>query len=210
MGKKLSDFSTQRKNVNKHKPRGMAMLDNVIEKDGWQGAITTAANGETFAGSARLEVATARFGADVEPIVIDSDGQRPIIVRRTDIANADDPKAIRLGIADNRISEINYDADYELLAEISDEIDISDMFFDDELAAAIKSDRGEDTLVNIDRATNPKEDEERYLNSSVRQFVLTYSIEEYDLVLGFFELLMNRFNVENNTDALKALAESYE
>ena len=133
MAKKLSDFKTQKKNINKHKPRGMAMLDNVIGKDGWQGGITVAANGETFAGSARLEVATNRFGADAEPIMVHTNGDRPVIIVRDDIPDANHPKAVRLGIADNRISEINYDADYELLAEISDEIDISDMYDDDEL-----------------------------------------------------------------------------
>ena len=140
MAKKLSDFKTQKKNINKHKPRGMAMLDNVIGKDGWQGGITVAANGETFAGSARLEVATNRFGADAEPIMVHTNGDRPVIIVRDDIPDANHPKAIRLGIADNRISEINYDADYELLAEISDEIDISDMYDDDELAALINQD----------------------------------------------------------------------
>jgi hypothetical protein len=112
----------------------MGMLDNVIAKDGWQGAITTAANGETFAGSARLEVAQERFGDESEPIVFDIDGTRPVILRRVDIPTADDPRAIRLGIADNRISEVNYDLDIDLLQETAQIIDISDLYFDDELA----------------------------------------------------------------------------
>ena len=131
---KLSDFRTQERNLNKHRPRGMGMLDNVIAKDGWQGAITTAANGETFAGSARLEVAQERFGDESEPIVFDIDGTRPVILRRIDIPTADDPRAIRLGIADNRISEVNYDLDIDLLQETAQTIDISDLYFDDELA----------------------------------------------------------------------------
>jgi hypothetical protein len=65
-------------------------------------------------------------------------------VRRTDIANADDPRAIRLGIADNRISELNYDPDIELLSAIADEVDISDMYFDDELAALVKEESEEE------------------------------------------------------------------
>jgi hypothetical protein len=120
---KLSDFRTQERNLNKHRPRGMGMLDNVIAKDGWQGAITTAANGETFAGSARLEVAQERFGDESEPIVFDIDGTRPVILRRVDIPTADDPRAIRLGIADNRISEVNYDLDIDLLQETAQIID---------------------------------------------------------------------------------------
>jgi hypothetical protein len=138
---KLSDFTSQTNNVNKHRPRGMGMLDNVIAKDGWQSAITVAANNETFSGSARLEVAQTRFGDESEPIVFDIDGTRPVILRRTDIPTADDPRAIRLGIADNRINEVNYDPDTDLLSAIAEEIDISDMYFDDELPELIKTDR---------------------------------------------------------------------
>ena len=140
---KLSDFQTQRRNINRHKPRGMGMLDNVIAKEGWIGAITTAANNEAFAGSARLETAQNRFGEDLEPIVFDIDGTRPVVLRRIDIPTADDPRAIRLGIGDNRISELNYDPDIELLSAIADEVDISDMYFDDELAALVERDEEE-------------------------------------------------------------------
>lgn len=211
---KLSDFTVQQKNVNRHKTRGMKALRDTIDEGGWVGAITTAANGETFAGSARLEVSYDRFGDEIEPITVHTTGDRPVIVIRDDIPTASDPKAVKLGVADNRISEINYDPDIELLIEINDEIiQLDDLYYEDELAALVASnedEQSEETLINTDRGSNPKEDEEGYLNSSVRQFVLTYTIEEHDLVLGFFELLMNRFNVENNADALKALAENYE
>lgn len=148
MAKKLSDFTLQKANVNRHKVRGMGMLDNVIATDGWQGAITVAANGETFAGSARLEVSYDRFGEDTEPITVHTTGDRPVIVIRDDIPTADDPRAIRLGIADNRISELNYDPDIELLAAIAEEVDISDMYFEDELAALVARDQNEDEGTN--------------------------------------------------------------
>jgi hypothetical protein len=48
MTKKLSDFKCQIKNINRHNPRGMGMLSNIIAKDGWIGGFTVAANGETF------------------------------------------------------------------------------------------------------------------------------------------------------------------
>ena len=148
MAKKLSDFQIQKNNVNRHKTRGMDVLKNVIATDGWQGAITVAANGETFAGSARLEVSYDRFGEETEPITVHTTGDRPVIVIRDDIPTADDPRAIRLGIADNRISELNYDPDIELLSAIADEIDISDMYFEDELAALVERDQGEDEQEN--------------------------------------------------------------
>jgi hypothetical protein len=141
---KLSDFRTQVRNTNRHRPRGMGLLDNVISKEGWQGAITVAANNETFSGSARLEVAQERFGEDSEPIVFDIDGTRPVILRRIDIPTADDPKAIRLGIADNRVAEVNLDYDSEVLAELVQEVDLSDLFFENELETLLEGqDRGE-------------------------------------------------------------------
>jgi len=137
---KLSDFTTQKRNINKHRVRGMGQLSNIVSKEGWQSAITVAANHETFSGSARLETAQELFGDESEPIVVHTVGDRAVIIVRDDIPTADDPRAIRLGIADNRISELNYDPDIELLSAIADEVDISDMYFDDELAAIVEMD----------------------------------------------------------------------
>lgn len=209
---KLSDVREQRKNANKHTVRGSGMLEHSIRKNGVISAITTAKNLETFDGSNTLANCLDIFGDEVEPIFVYTDGSRPVVHVRTDIETADDPKAIELGVAANRVAYVDYDPDIELLLEIDEEIGLSDLYFEDELAALVERTQSEDDeiLVNTERDTNPKEDEQGYLNSSVRQFVLTYTIEDHNLVLGFFELLMNRFNAENNADALKALAESYE
>ena len=131
---KLSDFRPQEENSNKHTQRGMGMLGKSISERGFIGAITAAADGEVFDGSARLETVYDRFG-DVEPIVVDADGTRPVIVRRTDIKTAKDPKAIKLAIEANRIAQVNLDVDVDILRRIDEDqtIDISDLYFDDEL-----------------------------------------------------------------------------
>lgn len=136
---KISNFRPQRVNANKHTPRGLGLLDKSMSENGFIGAMTSAADGEIFDGSARLETAYERFGEGVEPIIVDADGTRPIIVRRIDIPSADDPKAKKLAIAANRIASVDLDWDAEILASIADEVDISDMFFDDELAAIVSS-----------------------------------------------------------------------
>ena len=141
--KKISEFRPQRVNANKHTARGLGMLDKSMAENGFIGAMTSAADGEIFDGSARLETAYERFGEDVEPIIVDADGTRPIIVRRIDIPSADDPKAKKLAIAANRIASVDLDWDAEVLASIAEEIDISDMFFDDELAALVERDEEE-------------------------------------------------------------------
>ena len=139
MGKKLSsitDVRPQVRNANRHSQRGMGVLEKSIQSDGWIGAITVAADGETFDGSARVETGAAGF-ADVEPIVVRSDGSRPVIHIREDIPNADDPRAIRLGVAANRVAALNYDPDPALLAALAGEVDLSGLYYDDELAAII-------------------------------------------------------------------------
>ncbi len=111
----------------------MGLLEGSIEKDGWIGAVTVAADGETFDGSARVEV-TERMGMLDDPIVIESDGTRPIVVRRTDIPSADDPRAIRLGLGANWIAAKNLEWEPDVLAELAREVDVSALFYPDELA----------------------------------------------------------------------------
>ncbi|HND56445.1 MAG TPA: IMP dehydrogenase, partial [Pirellulaceae bacterium] len=84
-------------------------------------------------GSARVEV-TARMAMLDDPIVIDSDGTRPIVVRRVDIPNADDPRAKRLGIAANRVGQVNLEWEPDVLAALAEEMDLGGLFRPDELA----------------------------------------------------------------------------
>ena len=211
---KLSDFKTQRKNSNRHTDRGLDMLNKAISDDGWITAITVCEDGEAIDGSARLETAYQKFGEGVEPIIVRSNGDRPIIHIRDDLPNADDPRAKKLSLWANRIASVDLAWDAEILAGIAEEVDISDMFFDDELAAIVDADSEEgdydQSFVNDQRISTPKENEDKYLNSSVRQFILTYSIDEYDLIAGFFDLIVKQFNAANNSEALLALAGNYE
>ena len=130
---KISDFRPQERNANRHTPRGLGMLDKSMADNGFIGAMTSAADGEIFDGSARLETAYDRFGEEIEPIVINADGTRPIIVVRTDIPSADHPKAKKLSIAANRIPAVDLDWDPEMLKAIGEEVDISDLFSDNEI-----------------------------------------------------------------------------
>lgn len=131
---KISDFRPQSKNANRHTERGLGMLDRSMSQEGWIGAITVAADGETFDGSARLETAYTRFGEDVEPIIVESDGTKPIIVKRTDIPTAEDPRAKRLAIAANRVAQVDLEWDVETLSALQDDgIDLLQFWRDDEL-----------------------------------------------------------------------------
>jgi hypothetical protein len=132
------EIKPQFRNANRHTQRGMAALEKSIATDGWIGAITVAADWETFDGSARVEK-TAENGMLDEAIVVDSDGSKPIIVRRVDIPSATDPRAKRLGVAANRIPLLNFDTDPGVLAGIAAEVDLSGLYFPDELALALEA-----------------------------------------------------------------------
>ena len=141
----MTKIIPQRKNANRHTPRGMGMLEASIQQDGIIGAMTVAADGETFDGSARGEVLPA-VGFDLndvsqvvkaEPgraLIIESDGSSPLVHRRTDIPSADDPRARRLGVAANRIASVNLSWEPDVLAELNGAVDLSGMFFPHELA----------------------------------------------------------------------------
>src|SRR3972149_207814 len=119
---KLAAFRPQRRNANKHKPFGLKQLADSIQRDGYSTPMVATADGEIFAGSARLETVGEVLLAD--PIVIHSDGSRPVIHVRDDIPNADDPRARRLGVADNIIARVDYDPDGALLAALAADDDI--------------------------------------------------------------------------------------
>ena len=123
----------QTKNANRHTARGMQALERSLEQDGWIGAITVAADGETFDGSARVEK-TAENGMLDDAIIVESDGTRPIVVKRTDIPSASDPRAVRLGIAANRVASLNLEWEPGVLAELAGDVDLSALFYPDELA----------------------------------------------------------------------------
>ena len=125
-------FIPQRRNLNKHTPHGLRLLEKSLQQDGFIDAQTAAADGEMISGSARLEVAADKF-ADVEPIIVESDGTRPVVVVRTDIPNLADPRARRLSVAANQIAKTDFDPDGELLAEWGNEDkDIKAMFAESE------------------------------------------------------------------------------
>lgn len=131
----IDGLRPQKRNANRHTPRGMSELERSIQQDGWIGAITVAADGETFDGSARIETAAATALDDA--IIIESDGSRPVVVVRKDIPTADDARAVRLGLAANKIAADNLDWDPAVLAELAETMDLSGLFSDEELATAL-------------------------------------------------------------------------
>lgn len=161
---KIDKFRPQRRNLNKHKQRGMGTLEMSMRKLGYVAPMTAAADGEIIDGSARLETSAIVFDDDV--LVVHHDGTKPIIMVRDDIASADSPEAREISIAANRIAELNLDWDVEqLLADAQSGLDMTGLFEQSELDAMLAelikptsaADRGSDDGHQIERMAELKE-----------------------------------------------------
>lgn len=108
------DIRPLQKNPNRHTQRGLRELERSVQEDGWVAPVTVAADGESLDGAARLEVAADVM--PVEPLVIEHDGTRPVVMVRTDIPDSNDPKARRIVYRANRVAELDLDWDAEVLA----------------------------------------------------------------------------------------------
>jgi len=139
MARKLRDFKQQAMNANRHTERGMKALEASMNEVGYTAPMIAAADREIIAGSARQETAANGFGADVEPVIIESDGKRPIVVVRTDIKNAETRAAKRIGLLDNRVQEMDLSFDPLVLAQLyaEDETLTAGLWSDDELTEII-------------------------------------------------------------------------
>ena len=201
---KLSDFRSQSKNGNRHTVRGMGLLSHSIGKNGVIGAMTVAADYETFDGSATWETCVDTFGEDVEPIIVRSKGDRPIIHIREDIPTADDPRAKELGIAANRVAEVNLDYDLEVLAELHEEVGLEDMFFADEIEALMGKEKPpEDNEWNNALGDLPSGDKEPF-----QQMTFTLHDEQVEQVKAAMDLAkkMGDFDSPNQNSNGNALA----
>jgi hypothetical protein len=184
----------------------MRLLETSLQRDGWIGAQTAAADGEMIAGSARLEVAADKFQG-IEPIIVESDGTRPVVVIRTDIPSGDDPRAKRLSIADNQISHTDLDFDGDLLKEWGDEDKaIREMFGDAEWREIVTETMSEE------EAFGKLPDEDR---APFRQMTFTLHDTQAEQVFDALKLakaqgaFVDSENENSNGNALARICETY-
>lgn len=108
-------------NTNKHTLKGMELLDKSIDKVGIIESYTVSNDGVIISGNARHEKISAKFTK--EPIVIETDGTEPIIIKRTDIES--NTKIFHeASILANTTANRNFNLDTELIEEIAVEYDI--------------------------------------------------------------------------------------
>ncbi|MDD5034111.1 MAG: DNA methyltransferase [Methylococcaceae bacterium] len=109
---KLKDLRPDPNNLNRHTERGAGMMERSIRDLGFGDSMTVDRDGVVLSGNQRLETL-----ADIQmdnPIVVQSDGTRPIVHQRTDLS-ASDPRGVALAIAQNRVGQVNLEWDIAAL-----------------------------------------------------------------------------------------------
>ena len=135
---KLRDIKLDSHNANKGTARGQKQLVGSIQRNGFGRSGLLDKSGTVIAGNKSTEAAAEVFGIEVEPIIVETDGSRPVYVQRIDLDLSDtDPNnpARRLAYEDNRSSELGLSWDAEtILADLDSGFDLSDIFYDNELS----------------------------------------------------------------------------
>lgn len=132
MADTIQDLVFDDRNANQHTARGMAALENSLQRLGMGRSILVDKDNRIIAGNATAEKA-GETGVAQKVRFIDTDGTELIAVRRTDLS-LDDAKAQELAIADNRVGELNLDWDETAVTEIAGEVDLGSYFTAQELA----------------------------------------------------------------------------
>ena len=117
----LTDALPDDANMNKHTQRGVKYLENSMRRRGFFRPIAAAGKGVenpvVKAGNLTQETAV-NIGLDQEAIFVYTDGTRPIVHVRTDIA-PDSAEAAALALEDNRIAEESLNWDIDVLAALA-------------------------------------------------------------------------------------------
>jgi hypothetical protein len=110
-----------KRNTNKHTPQGLELLDKSIDQVGVIESYTISNDGVVISGNARHEKISQKLSK--EPIIVETDGTEPIIIKRTDI-ESNTKKFHEASILANTTAHKNFNLDIELIEDIAEEFDI--------------------------------------------------------------------------------------
>jgi hypothetical protein len=147
----LRDLRLDDKNANRHTQRGSGLMANSIRDCGFGDSLTVDKDGVVISGNQRLET-LAEIQMD-NPIVVQTDGTRPVVHQRTDLT-VDSKRARELAIYQNRVGQVNLDWDAGILKSLSDDglADLDKFFSAEELERLFKTaiESGDAGNVNIE------------------------------------------------------------
>lgn len=125
---KIKDLTPDKHNANKGTAKGQKLIVSSVQQNGAGRSGLLDKNDNIIAGNKFTEAAAEVFGVEVEPIIVETDGTRPVYVKRTDL-DLDDPNpnnpARRLAYLDNLTQSFSFEIDPAvLMADIEAGIDL--------------------------------------------------------------------------------------
>jgi hypothetical protein len=179
---KLSHLTHLKNNPNRHTERGSQLVTDSIQTVGFADSMTVDRDGVVLSGNQRLDsLGEAQLG---EPIVVQSDGTRPIIHQRTDL-KAGDERAKKLAVLANRTQELNLEWDPEALKAL--DVDLSQMWTEGELASLFDED-------SVERDGRPAFTAEQIQQAILDDFPAPQSGEEVARGIITKAMAMGQFN----------------
>jgi hypothetical protein len=190
------------RNYNTHPSEQIRLLAKIIQHQGWRNPITVSKrSGFVVKGHGRLAAAML---LKTEKVPVDVQDYK------------DEASEVADMIADNRIAELA-EADTDalkglLIDDVFDNFDLDLTGFDaEEINSLLKSQMENDHMLHGQENESTREEiAEAYANSDVRQILLLYGPEEYELVIEKLESIRRTKQLETNVDVLNYLLDLYE
>jgi len=124
----IKDLTLDPKNVRRHTPRNIGMIERSLNEFGAARSIVVDEDGVILAGNGLVEAAAQ---AGIERVqVVEADGDTIIAVRRS---NLTPEQKTKLALFDNRTTDLS-EFDPALLAALAGEVDLSGLYYDEEIA----------------------------------------------------------------------------
>ncbi len=128
----LTTFEQDTANANDGTARGNAVIELSLRECGAGRSLVADAGNRLIGGNKTHQ--QAEYAGIKEAIVVETDGRRLVVVKRTDLDLANDPRARQLAYLDNRAQELNLAWNpNQVAADVTAGLDLSLMFYDDEL-----------------------------------------------------------------------------
>lgn len=130
MSKKIliTDYEPDENNFNSHTPYGMHLLEKSVEKVGVIESITVSSDDKVISGNARQEVMSTKFDG-VPALIVETDGTRPVILKRTDIKSGT-KQFHEAALLANTVAKANINLDHSIIKDVAVEqydIDVDDL-----------------------------------------------------------------------------------
>jgi hypothetical protein len=190
----LSDLSPDPRNPRRHPERNISQIERSLEQLGAARSIVIDENGTVMAGNGVVEAA-ANVGIN-RVIPVEASGNEIVAVVRRGLT---DEQKRKLAVADNRTAELS-EWDPAIVLELGSEIDLSDQFFQSEMAEL------EAMIEAGDLDTNPSEagrQLQKRIGAGGFFLKLVVSVRQHQAVERIIQAVQDKYNLDRGDAFVK-------